>query len=86
MDFRVGGAFHQKMQIAGAGEFSFTGTYDEIGTYVRDLENRFPTAEIQSLSVTGGSDDKGRHTATLEIALGIQPAHASQKLEAKKTS
>ena len=30
MDFRVGGSFTQKMQIAGAGEFSFTGKYDEI--------------------------------------------------------
>jgi uncharacterized protein YndB with AHSA1/START domain len=30
MDFRVGGSFIQKMQIAGAGEFSFSGTYDEI--------------------------------------------------------
>jgi uncharacterized protein YndB with AHSA1/START domain len=30
MDFRVGGSFTQKMHIAGAGEFSFTGTYDEI--------------------------------------------------------
>ena len=30
MDFRVGGSFTQKMQIEGAGEFTFTGTYDEI--------------------------------------------------------
>src|SRR5580704_16470470 len=30
MDFRIGGSFTQKMQIAGAGEFSFSGTYDEI--------------------------------------------------------
>jgi uncharacterized protein YndB with AHSA1/START domain len=30
MDFRVGGSFTQKMHIAGAGEFSFTGKYDEI--------------------------------------------------------
>jgi len=30
MDFRVGGGFTQKMQIAGAGEFTLTGTYDEI--------------------------------------------------------
>jgi len=33
MDFRVGGSFTQKMQIAvngGTCEFSFTGTYDEI--------------------------------------------------------
>lgn len=30
MDFRVGGSFTQKMQIAGCGEFSFTGKYDQI--------------------------------------------------------
>ena len=30
MDFRVGGSFTQKMHIAGAGDFTFTGTYDEI--------------------------------------------------------
>jgi len=30
MDFRAGGSFTQKMHIAGAGEFSFTGKYDEI--------------------------------------------------------
>jgi uncharacterized protein YndB with AHSA1/START domain len=30
MDFRVGGMFTQTMNIAGAGEFTFTGQYDEI--------------------------------------------------------
>lgn len=30
MDFRVGGGFKQKMQIRGKGEFTITGTYDEI--------------------------------------------------------
>lgn len=30
MDFRVGGGFTQKMQIAGKGEFMITGKYDEI--------------------------------------------------------
>jgi uncharacterized protein YndB with AHSA1/START domain len=30
MDFRVGGGFTQRMQIKGAGKFSFTATYDEI--------------------------------------------------------
>lgn len=30
MDFRVGGSFTQKMHIAGAGDFSITGEYDEI--------------------------------------------------------
>jgi hypothetical protein len=64
----------------------FSGTYDQIGAYVRDLENRFPTSEIQSLSVAGGAEDKGRHEATVEIALRVQPAHANEKPEAKKTS
>ena len=30
MDFRVGGSFTHKMSLTGAGEFSYTGTYDEI--------------------------------------------------------
>jgi uncharacterized protein YndB with AHSA1/START domain len=30
VDFRVGGSFTYKMQITGAGEFSYTGQYDEI--------------------------------------------------------
>lgn len=30
MDFREGGSFTQKLNIAGACEFTFTGTYDEI--------------------------------------------------------
>jgi uncharacterized protein YndB with AHSA1/START domain len=30
MDFRVGGGYTQKMQIAGVGEFTLTATYDEI--------------------------------------------------------
>ena len=30
MDFRVGGSFTHKMQLTGAGEFSYSGKYDEI--------------------------------------------------------
>ena len=64
----------------------FSGTYDQIGAYVRDLENRFPTSEIQTLAVAGSPDDKGRHEAALDIALRVQPTRASEKVEAKKTS
>jgi len=64
----------------------FSGTYDQIGAYVRDLENKFPTSEIQSLSIAGSPDDKGRHDTSLEIALRMQPAHATEKLGAKKKS
>jgi hypothetical protein len=63
-----------------------SGTYDQIGAYVRDLENRFPTSEIQNITVTGSSGDKGRHEAALEIVLHVQPTRASAKLEAKKVS
>ena len=30
MDFRVGGSFTQRMHVAGKGEFTLTGTYDDI--------------------------------------------------------
>lgn len=62
----------------------FSGTYDQIGEFIRDLENRFPTAEIQSLSVSGNADDKGLHAVALDVALHRQPEVSSKKLEAKK--
>lgn len=62
----------------------FSGTYDQIGVFVQDLENRFPTAEIQSLSVSGSADNKGEHMAALDIALRMQPPEPSRKAEAKK--
>lgn len=62
----------------------FSGTYDQIGAFVRDLENRFPTAEIRSLSVSGTANDKGGHAGVLEIALRMQPAEPPKKTEAKK--
>ncbi len=64
----------------------FSGTYDQIGVFVRDLENRFPTSEIQSLSLSGSADDKGQHTGVLEIGLRMQPPVPSKKAEAKKTT
>jgi hypothetical protein len=64
----------------------FSGTYDQIGAYIRDLENKFPTSEIQSLAVAGSRDGKGGLEAVVEIALCVQPTHAPEKLGAKKTS
>jgi Tfp pilus assembly protein PilO len=64
----------------------FTGSYDQIGDFVRDLENRFPTAEIQSLVVSGSAEDKSDHSASLEIVLRVQPPEPSRKVEAKKQS
>ena len=64
----------------------FSGAYDQIGEFVRDLENRFPTGEIQSLSVSGNADDKGQHGVTLDIILRLQPIESAKKAEAKKNT
>jgi cell division protein FtsL len=62
-----------------------SGTYDQIGAFVQDLENKFSTAEIRSLSMGGGSDDKGQHGATLTITLRVLPPEPSKKTEVKKS-
>ena len=64
----------------------FSGTYDQIGVFIQDLENKFPTSEIRSLSVSGGGDDKGVHQAMANLVLRMQPEQTSKKAEAKKTS
>jgi hypothetical protein len=56
------------------------GAYDQLGAFVRDLENRFSTAEIRSLVVTG--EEHGRHQAVLDLRLLIQPDKPSKKPEA----
>jgi len=72
-----------KSQTYGA-RIEFSGTYDQIGLFVSDLENRFPTAEVQSVMVAGSAGDKGEHKAVLEVVLHAQPAEPSKKAEAKK--
>jgi Tfp pilus assembly protein PilO len=68
-----------------ATQIDISGTYDQIGEFVRDLENKFPTAEIHSLSISETADDKGQHGATLGIALPLQPAEPSKNTPEKKT-
>jgi uncharacterized protein YndB with AHSA1/START domain len=59
MDFRVGGSFTQKMQITGAGEFTFTGKYDEI-------VGKGSTKQLSSNGRSKGFLDVPRTTAQLE--------------------
>src|SRR5664280_993607 len=47
----------------------FTGSYDELAMFVRDLETRFPVAEIRSLAVSSNVEDKNRQQATVELVL-----------------
>jgi Tfp pilus assembly protein PilO len=45
----------------------FAGGYDQIGTFVRNLENRYLAAEIQAIQVAGSADG-GPLRASLDIA------------------
>jgi Tfp pilus assembly protein PilO len=64
----------------------FVGSYDEIGEFVRDLETRFPTSEIRTLSVSAGAEDPNRQEASLELILRIRAEQASANVEGKKAS
>ena len=64
----------------------FTGTYDQISVFIRDLENRFPTGEIRALSVSGSAEDKGQHQAAVDLTLRVLPEQSLKATEAKKPS
>jgi Tfp pilus assembly protein PilO len=61
-----------------------TGTYDQIGVFIRDLENQFPTGEIRTFAL-GAVDANGQHQASLNLALLMQSAQSAKKVEGKKT-
>lgn len=61
-----------------------TGTYDQIGVFIRDLENRFPTGEIRTFAL-GAADADGQHQASLNVALLMQSVPSAKKGEEKKT-
>lgn len=63
-----------------------SGTYDQIGAFVRDLENKFSTAEIRSFTLTGSAEDKGEHGASLVITLRVLPPESPKKTEVKKSA
>ena len=88
-------ALHPDNKVETAGEtkartytagIDVSGTYDQIGVFVRDLENRFTTAEIQSFSLGGNADDRGQHGASLSITLRVLPAETSKTAEARKST
>jgi Tfp pilus assembly protein PilO len=54
-------------------KLEFSGGYDQIGAFICDLENKFPTAEVRSLELTGGEAGGGRLRAIVELALLIRP-------------
>lgn len=69
-----------------ASRIEITGTYDQIGAFVRDLENTFPTGEVRGLTVSGSAEDQGRHQAAVDLVLRSRPDGPAKNTEAKKTS
>ena len=53
--------------------FELEGTYDEIGVFVRDLENKFPTGEVRSVEVSGDSDVAQKLHVVIKVALLMRP-------------
>ena len=47
------------------------GTYDQIGAFIQDIENRFVTSKITSLRVAGAAG--GKHSASFQITWLIVP-------------
>lgn len=64
-----------------AARLEVSGGYDELGQFIRDLENHFPTAEVRQLSVGAGADGRPPHQATLDVVFLIDPLGEKTKEE-----
>ena len=62
----------------------FSGDYDQTGTFIQALENRFPQAEIHGLTI-GITDAPSVHRVVLDLALLIRPVPATNSLPSQKT-
>ncbi len=62
------------------------GEYDQLGNFIRDLENEFPTAEIRSLEIAGNTSGPGKHQANLDLLLMVRPEPLNRKSTEKKSS
>jgi hypothetical protein len=47
--------------------------YDELGVFLQDFENKFPTAEVRSLSIVSIDDTHPERRATIELAFLVRP-------------
>lgn len=54
--------------------FEAEGTYDQLGNFVSNLENAFPTGMIRTLSLVSLDPAKGQCRAAIELALLVRPA------------
>jgi len=61
------------------------GGYDEIGLFVRDMENQFPTAEVRSMEMTGGEIAGRERHANINVELLVRPRSFVKPEQGRKT-
>jgi Tfp pilus assembly protein PilO len=57
----------------------FVGSYDQIGAFMQELENKFPEAEIRFMDITGSDNAEVGHRAAIDLALIERPQLESEK-------
>lgn len=58
-------------------------SYDQLGVFLQDFENKFPTAEIRSLEISGTDGNGSQRRALLTLAFLVRPDLGSDKPAAK---
>lgn len=58
-------------------------SYDQIGAFVRDLENKFPTGEVRSVEISGESDGGQKLHVVINLALLVRPLTPAEKAGAQ---
>jgi hypothetical protein len=59
------------------------GGYDQIGEFVKDFENGFPTSQIRSLELAASGTGRADRRAVLELAFLVQPDSDPEMSESK---
>lgn len=61
------------------------GGYDDLGAFVRDLENHFPTSYLRSILLTAPEGNKSRRRAQVEVCFLMRPNVATRTGESKSS-
>ena len=64
-------------------QLELEGSYDDLGTFVKALENKFAASEIRQLEFQGGDATKTLRRMSLSLALLMQPPTKEEKPDTK---
>jgi hypothetical protein len=62
------------------------GTYDQVGAFLRDLENSFPTGELRGLELTANEASRGQCRVVFDIALPVSPSEQKAASTERKSA